>query len=346
MKLGSRMARGGIGIATFILVLSAPLFPIQSDTGSSRRLLTVSNVRTGQRVSAPLITKFGTINLRSRQILSTVLGPEKLPRTVMLHPKLFLMLQRVADQFPGKTIEVLSGYRLGEVGHDDVHSLGRAVDFRVAGVKNEILYDFVKTLPDCGTGFYPMAGFVHLDVRDETVTWSDYFQTRQDCSLDETPAEAQGGKEIEVLSVWNNESATIPLVTESGAVSNRGRQILSRLAASKVKADRIVLFHPRLILMLQKVADEFPGRRIEVISGYRPSEKGFHDYHNYGRALDFRLSGVDNKKLADFAKTLPNCGVGYYPNSVFVHLDVRDKSTTWVDYSGVGESARYGKPGE
>ncbi len=346
MKLNYCFIRVGAFFATFFFLLSACPVCILSDTGSSERLLTISNIRTGQRVSAPMITKFGTINLRSRQIFSKLLGEENAARTVMLHPKLFLMLQRISDQFSGKTIEVFSGYRLDEIGYDDVHSLGRAVDFRVQGVKNEILYEFVKTLPDCGTGFYPKAGFVHLDIREESVTWSDYYHTNQDCSLGENPTEAKGGKEITVLSVWNNESAIIPLITESGSVNNRGRQILSQMAASKVKADRIVLLHPRLILMLQKIAEEFPGARFEVISGYRPSEKGFHSYHNFGRALDFRLSGVDNKKLSDFARTLPKCGVGYYPNSVFVHLDVRDKSEYWVDYSGVGESAQYGKPSD
>jgi uncharacterized protein YcbK (DUF882 family) len=334
------------GIFALVLIVAQAPVPAWASGDNSERLIHISNVKTGQKVSAVIITKFGTINVRSRQIISKMLGPDNAVRTVFLHPRLFLMLQRIADEYPGKTIEVLSGYRLGEEGEEDTHNLGRAVDFRISGIKTEELYEFTKSLPNCGTGFYPKADFVHLDVRDEAITWTDYFQTRQDCSLGEDPAAIKGGKEIEFLSVWNNESVTMPLVTGTGDVNNRGRETLSRLAANKVKADRIVLFHPRLILMLQKIADEFPGRRFEVISGWRPSEKGFHDYHAYGRAIDFRLSGMDNKKLVDFARTLPNCGVGYYPNSVFVHVDVRDKSTTWVDMSGVGEAPQYVKPGK
>jgi len=34
-------------------------------------------------------------------------------------------------------------------------------------------------------------------------------------------------------------------------------------------------------------------------------------------------------------------GVGYYPNSTFVHLDVRSLPTYWVDYSKPGEPPRY-----
>jgi hypothetical protein len=37
--------------------------------------------------------------------------------------------------------------------------------------------------------------------------------------------------------------------------------------------------------------------------------------------------------------------VGYYPNSTFVHLDVRDTPATWIDYSKPGEPPRYNTPG-
>jgi uncharacterized protein YcbK (DUF882 family) len=313
----------------------------------SRTLIRIANARSGQRIAVRLVTLFGTLNVRSRYYLSEMLSPEEAKRTTLLHPRLFLMLQRIADQFPGKTIEVVSGYRVSRTRQDDTHNLGRAVDFRVSGVKNSDLYEFAKTLPKCGTGYYPKANFVHLDVRDETVTWTDFFHTSRDCSVmteSNGDREGRGGEEIEFLSVWNDDKINLQLVTQNGIINSRSRQILSQMAASKVRAERVALLHPRLILMLQKVADEFPGHRFELISGYRAGERGFHSYHNYGRALDFRLQGVDNKQLYDFARTLPKCGTGYYPNSVFIHLDVRDKKTTWVDYSGVGEAAQYGKP--
>src|SRR5690606_9609465 len=36
-------------------------------------------------------------------------------------------------------------------------------------------------------------------------------------------------------------------------------------------------------------------------------------------------------------------GVGYYPNSYFVHMDVREDRGYWVDRSGPGEPADYGR---
>jgi hypothetical protein len=38
---------------------------------------------------------------------------------------------------------------------------------------------------------------------------------------------------------------------------------------------------------------------------------------------------------------LDQVGVGYYPNSSFVHVDVRSQNTQWVDRSSPGERPEY-----
>lgn len=101
--------------------------------------------------------------------------------------------------------------------------------------------------------------------------------------------------------------------------------------------------HPRLLQLLQTLSEHYPGRAIEIISGFRPTDGASR--HAHARALDLRIHNVTNEELRDFARTLHNVGVGYYPNSVFVHLDVRDPQegrAMWTDYSGPGESPRYG----
>lgn len=103
----------------------------------------------------------------------------------------------------------------------------------------------------------------------------------------------------------------------------------------------------RLIALLGQVSDHFGGRTIDVVSGFRPynpNQYTAHSKHNLGAAVDFRVRGVSNEELRDFCKSFRNVGVGYYPNSSFVHLDVRGHSTTWVDYSRPGERPRYNSP--
>jgi hypothetical protein len=50
---------------------------------------------------------------------------------------------------------------------------------------------------------------------------------------------------------------------------------------------------------------------------------------------------VPNEALRDFMRGFDDVGVGYYPNSSFVHLDVREVNTYWIDYSGPGEAPQY-----
>jgi uncharacterized protein YcbK (DUF882 family) len=103
--------------------------------------------------------------------------------------------------------------------------------------------------------------------------------------------------------------------------------------------------NPRLVRLLFDTGRHFPGRRIEVVSGYRHPTvaKNPHSPHMKGLACDFRVSGIDNIKLRDYLRrAFPKVGVGYYPNSSFVHLDVRrDGSAFWIDYSAPGENALY-----
>ncbi|MEO6418914.1 MAG: DUF882 domain-containing protein [Polyangiaceae bacterium] len=104
---------------------------------------------------------------------------------------------------------------------------------------------------------------------------------------------------------------------------------------------------PRLITLVGIVSNHFGSRKLEVISGYRPyspTQHTAHSNHNIGKAMDFRVVGVPNEVLRDYCRTLHNVGVGYYPNSTFVHLDVRAMPVFWIDYSKPGEAPRYNSP--
>jgi uncharacterized protein YcbK (DUF882 family) len=71
----------------------------------------------------------------------------------------------------------------------------------------------------------------------------------------------------------------------------------------------------------------------EVISGYRDPQTNEHlrqtrgggvarrSLHMEGRAIDLRVTGVSLADLRDAALSLRAGGVGYYPDSRFVHLD-------------------------
>jgi len=105
--------------------------------------------------------------------------------------------------------------------------------------------------------------------------------------------------------------------------------------------DGVLRLEAGLVPRLAKIAEQFPGKPIEIVSGWRPTERA-SSRHHHGRAIDLRVRGVSREVLRDFARSLDETGVGYYPNSVFVHVDVRERRAYWVDRSGPGEEADYG----
>lgn len=91
----------------------------------------------------------------------------------------------------------------------------------------------------------------------------------------------------------------------------------------------------RLVSHLARISDHFGGRRIVILSGYRPPGRGTRSTsrHVAGAALDLRVEGVPNDALRDYLRGFARSGVGWYPNSTFVHFDVRDRKAYWVDRS-------------
>jgi len=107
-------------------------------------------------------------------------------------------------------------------------------------------------------------------------------------------------------------------------------------------APQVRLVDQGLVTRMQAIAAAYRGKKVRIISGYRPQSDGSH--HKLGKAMDVRVEGVSNEALATFCRSLPDTGCGYYPNSTFVHVDVRPRGTGhvyWIDASGPGERARY-----
>jgi uncharacterized protein YcbK (DUF882 family) len=106
--------------------------------------------------------------------------------------------------------------------------------------------------------------------------------------------------------------------------------------------------HPRLLRLLAQVSDHFGGRPIHVVSGYRLPGGFTRDSsrHVAGEAIDFRIPGVPLNELRAFCEHFDHVGVGYYPRSRFVHLDVRRKRTRWTDWSLPGQGPVADRPAE
>ncbi len=91
---------------------------------------------------------------------------------------------------------------------------------------------------------------------------------------------------------------------------------------------------PRLLDLLDAVSAQTGTKSpFQVISGYRSAKTNamLHErsaevaqksFHVQGMAIDIRLADVDLSRLHAAARSLSRGGVGYYPESDFVHIDV------------------------
>jgi uncharacterized protein YcbK (DUF882 family) len=97
--------------------------------------------------------------------------------------------------------------------------------------------------------------------------------------------------------------------------------------------DKIAEMDPKLIVLLNDVSDKFGDNQVlHIISGYRSPESNAklaaasngvarHSMHMEGKAIDIRLPGQNLAQLHKAAMSMKAGGVGYYPDSQFVHMD-------------------------
>jgi uncharacterized protein YcbK (DUF882 family) len=153
---------------------------------------------------------------------------------------------------------------------------------------------------------------------------------------------------VALYRVATEERRRFRLIDDRGRVRRPALRELSRFLrprTSRVGKEP----HPRLIRLLAQVSDHFGGREVHVISGYRKPGGYTKDTsrHVAGQAIDFRIPGIPLTDLRDYCEKIDHVGVGYYPRSQFVHLDVRRTAARWTDFSGPGEApliARKGQP--
>jgi uncharacterized protein YcbK (DUF882 family) len=94
-------------------------------------------------------------------------------------------------------------------------------------------------------------------------------------------------------------------------------------------------FDPRLYDVLSDLTASVgrPGGEIDIVCGYRTSSTNEslraqttgvakNSLHIQAKAIDLRMPSVETLKLRKAALALARGGVGYYPHSDFIHLDV------------------------
>lgn len=150
------------------------------------------------------------------------------------------------------------------------------------------------------------------------------------------------------VRLWNpvtKERVDVNVYNEDGSFNSDALQKVYHILRCR-RTDDEKPIDPRLVAILSHVTDHFRGKEIEIVSGYRNQRKTT-SHHFDGSASDIRLAGVTGHELKRFLETLDtgNMGIGVYPRSGFVHVDVREPpSYRWTDYARPGSNEREKRP--
>jgi uncharacterized protein YcbK (DUF882 family) len=139
---------------------------------------------------------------------------------------------------------------------------------------------------------------------------------------------------LHLFNLASREDVKVAIYNPDGSFNVEALRAVNHLFRCK-RTDSKKAIDPRLLVVLSHVHDRYGGRRIEIVSGYR-NQRRTTSYHYRGSASDIRVPGVTPRQLRAFVETLDagGMGIGLYPRSQFVHVDVRPlPSYRWIDWS-------------
>jgi uncharacterized protein YcbK (DUF882 family) len=114
------------------------------------------------------------------------------------------------------------------------------------------------------------------------------------------------------------------------------------------RTNEVTTYDPKEFDLLHNLLGRLgrPNGVIDIVCGYRSAETNAllrdagpntgvaeHSQHIEGHAIDIRVPGVQTAQIRNAALSLESGGVGYYPKSQFVHVDV-GPVRTWT-FGGV-----------
>ena len=145
-------------------------------------------------------------------------------------------------------------------------------------------------------------------------------------------AKAKGTKSLSFRHLHTDEKLQV-VFWKDGVYDRAGLAKLNHLLRDFRTGD-VYPINPNLFSLLHDIRRKLGSDgTIEIISAYRsPATNSMlarlsdgvanNSLHMQGKAIDIRLEGTSLSKLQRTALALGHGGVGYYPSSQFVHLDV------------------------
>lgn len=147
---------------------------------------------------------------------------------------------------------------------------------------------------------------------------------------------------IGIYNIHQREFVSIRVYEETGHLRPKALEEFNRITRCLHTGVQLPMDY-RLLTELYQAWLYFGMPSVTLFSGCRQvpyASKGSR--HNFGLAVDFNFDGVPRRDVISYflnrrEQVHHGLGVGYYPKSFHVHIDVREKHAFWVDLQPGGE---------
>lgn len=142
----------------------------------------------------------------------------------------------------------------------------------------------------------------------------------------------EGDGYITLYNLHLHEAVSVQFRKKNGSFDEEALKLVNYTLRCR-KTHRITEISADLLELVDQIQDHFGGGAVQVISAYRSPElneslrhqgRGVakRSLHMAGMAMDIRLPGISTRDLRKYATALKGGGVGFYPSSEFIHVDV------------------------
>jgi uncharacterized protein YcbK (DUF882 family) len=176
---GSNGAGAGTGDGQ--LLMPAVTTRVVQTPGARIGKFVLESVNTGEQIEVSLNLDTGEVDATGYTRLRHIMRCQRTTAETPIDPRLIDLLYRISQRTHQKII-LVSGFRapMFSLAALSYHTRGMAADIRIPGMTPLMARDLAESMGVHGLGYYPVSGFIHVDVRDDNARWTDYGQNRQD----------------------------------------------------------------------------------------------------------------------------------------------------------------------
>jgi uncharacterized protein YcbK (DUF882 family) len=172
---------GGAGSGDGSMLIPTVTTRVVQTPGARIGKFVIQSANTGEEVEVSLNLDTGEVDAAGYVRLRHMMRCLRTTAETPIDPRLIDLLYRIAHRTRQKLI-LVSGFRapMFSMAALSYHTRGMAADIRIPGMTPLMARDLAESMGVHGLGYYPVSGFIHVDVRDDRSRWTDYGQNRQD----------------------------------------------------------------------------------------------------------------------------------------------------------------------